>query len=225
MILAVSPHLDDVVFSCGGYLLQQSEAFTVVTVFTGSVAKPTGFALACQMDKGLDATVDYMALRRAEDRRAVEILGGRAVHHDHLEAPHRGYESASALFAGPLAQDAGIVDATYRTLAQHVDGQITEVLYPIGAGNHVDHLQVIAAVERLRSANPNIRFRQYYDMPYTRKFPQRSPSTDGAEVLELPAGVMERKVRACAAYTTQLAFQFGGEGRIADVLGSREYLR
>ena len=38
---------------------------TVVTCFTRSVPDPQGFALACQLDKGLGPEVDYMALRRA----------------------------------------------------------------------------------------------------------------------------------------------------------------
>ena len=39
---------------------------TVLTCFTRSVPDPTGFALACQLDKGLPAEADYMALRRAD---------------------------------------------------------------------------------------------------------------------------------------------------------------
>ncbi|WP_207955961.1 PIG-L deacetylase family protein [Rubrobacter marinus] len=76
--LFVSPHLDDVAFSCGGALaLLAREGWRTVlaTVFTRSVPDPTGFALACQTDKGLPPEVDYMALRREEDREAARRLG------------------------------------------------------------------------------------------------------------------------------------------------------
>ncbi len=67
----------------------------LVTAFTRSVVPAHGFALACQLDKGLAPDVDYMALRRQEDRDAADILRFSAVHWlDLLEAPHRGYGSA-----------------------------------------------------------------------------------------------------------------------------------
>ena len=69
-LLALSPHLDDAVFSAGATLFRAARRgwrVVVATIFTGNVAQPTGFALACQLDKGLAADVDYMALRRAED--------------------------------------------------------------------------------------------------------------------------------------------------------------
>ena len=69
--LFVAPHLDDVVFSCGGTLAalaDQGWRTVMVTAFTQSIVPAEGFALACQLDKGLAPDVDYMALRRAEDR-------------------------------------------------------------------------------------------------------------------------------------------------------------
>ena len=68
--LALSPHLDDAVFSCGGTLARLAGAgwrVVVATLFAASVPDPTGFALACQTDKGLAPDVDYLALRRDED--------------------------------------------------------------------------------------------------------------------------------------------------------------
>ena len=68
--LFLSPHLDDVAFSCGGALLRLTDdpdwRVVLCTVFTASVPDPQGFALRCQTDKGIPAEVDYMALRRTE---------------------------------------------------------------------------------------------------------------------------------------------------------------
>ena len=93
--LLVSPHLDDAAFSCGGLAAMLARAgwrVVIATLFTRSVHPATGFALACQRDKGLADEVDYMALRRAEDVSAVACLGAEAWHGDLPEAPHRGYD-------------------------------------------------------------------------------------------------------------------------------------
>ena len=79
--LFLSPHLDDAVFSAGGLihaLTRGGWEVTVATVFTRSVPDPKGFALACQLDKGLPADLDYMAVRRGEDRLACARLGAAA---------------------------------------------------------------------------------------------------------------------------------------------------
>ena len=59
--LALSPHLDDAAFSAGGTLVRLAAGgwqVVMATVFTASVADPQGFALACQLDKGLSAEVE-----------------------------------------------------------------------------------------------------------------------------------------------------------------------
>ena len=47
LVLALSPHLDDAVFSAGGALAVRVDAgwrVVVATLFTGNVERPTGFA-------------------------------------------------------------------------------------------------------------------------------------------------------------------------------------
>lgn len=106
--LALS-HLDDAAFSCGGLLAglaRDGWRVVMATLFTGSVADPTGFALACQLDKGLAPEVDYMALRRDEDVRAAAALGiAPPVHLPFREAPHRGYGAPPELFSETRADD------------------------------------------------------------------------------------------------------------------------
>ena len=201
--VAVSPHLDDAVFSAGAALARLAAAgweVQVVTVFTASVPDPRGFALACQLDKGLGPDVDYLALRRAEDREAVRRLGlgTPPVHLPFPEAPHRGYESAPALFAGPRAGDAGIVGEVRAALAPLVD-DADLVLAPVGLGGHVDHLQVLAALAPL--ADPVL----WHDQPYALRLDCAPPS--GWEDVA-GQGARARKLDAAAAYATQLAFQF-----------------
>lgn len=214
--LFVSPHLDDAAFSCGGTmaLLAQRGWYTVLaTVFTRSVDEPTGFALECQLDKGLPADADYMALRREEDRLFAERVGvGRVVWLDLPEAPHRGYASAPALFSGILEGD-----EVWREVASRLAGLLDTpapdlVFAPQAFGNHADHLQVVRAVLELDEPSPVVWYR---DAPYAAREPGARPSPllpDGlAETTVDVAGTRHIKLHACAAYTTQLGFQFGGE--------------
>ena len=220
--LFLSPHLDDVVFSCGGLVASLADAgwITVLaTAFTRSVVPATGFALACQLDKGLPADVDYMELRRTEDRAAAGLL---AITHlrwlDLLEAPHRGYETAAALFgaihpADPVSEP---IAAAFARLAAEWAPDL--VLAPQGLGNHVDHQQVIRAALGCFPAN---RLAFYRDTPYAIRQPTARPLAllPPGPTVAWPIGrALSRKIAAAQAYTTQIGFQFGGPSPLANAL-------
>ena len=168
---------------------------TVVTVFTRSVANPEGFSLACQLDKGLPADADYMAIRREEDREFCRRSGlPEPSHLDLLEAPHRGYTSAADLFGGIHADDQVTVPSFTADL----------VFGPQGLGNHVDHLHVAGAMV------------QYQDAPYAIRICASSP------VLVDTSRVREQKLWAIEAYATQIPFQFGSVAAMRQMLGDWE---
>jgi LmbE family N-acetylglucosaminyl deacetylase len=205
-VLAVSPHLDDAAFSAGGTLAAFAAAgheVTVLTCFTASVPHPAGFALACQLDKGLAADVDYLALRRAEDAAAMAVLGAAPVHLGLPEAPHRGYTSAADLFAG--VHDG---DDVWRSLGGALEERDADLwLAPQALGGHVDHLQVLRAVATLD--RPVLWWR---DSPYVLRDPAAVPGPElpgGLAEVRLPQD-LDRRADACACYPTQLGFQFGG---------------
>ncbi len=216
--LFVSPHLDDVAFSCGGTVAAMRRGgwrVVVATVFTASVPDPTGFALACQLDKGLGPDVDYMALRRDED-----AAFGRAVGADELEwlglpeAPHRGYHSAAELFAGVRSGDT--IDREVAQALETLIGRLSPGLIFVaqGVGGHADHRQVIRAV--LRSPGLTGRVTWYRDLPYAAKYPDARPDPDlPGGLVEIPivlgAADLRAKLDGCACYRTQIPFQFGGE--------------
>ncbi|HEU0103773.1 MAG TPA: PIG-L family deacetylase [Mycobacteriales bacterium] len=216
-ILAVSPHLDDAAFSVGGTLAALADAghqVTVATVFTRSVPAPTGFALACQTDKGLGPEVDYLALRREEDRAAMAVLGATPLHLDLPEAPHRGYGSAPDLFAGVHPDD-----GMWRQVAGLLAGLDADLwLGPQGLGGHVDHLQVLRALAGLD--RPVLWWR---DSPYVLRAPGALPGPDlpaGLAPVELPQD-RGRRADACACYASQLGFQFGGVDAMRAALADR----
>ena len=231
--LALSPHLDDAAFSCGGTLARLARMgweVTIATVFTRSVPSPTGFALACQLDKGLPADVDYMALRREEDAVACAALGARPLWLDFAEAPHRGYADTSALFAPPKPEDDALVPLC-GMLGDLVAAAPDLILAPQAIGGHVDHVLVALALRLvLPAAAPPVLW--WTDFPYAMR-PGTHPAQPFAdEMATLPertvTGDAAARLAACSAYATQLGFQFGGAAGLAMALraaGPVEQLR
>ena len=217
--LFLSPHLDDVAFSCGGTLLRLTNdprwRVALCTIFTASVPDPQGFALRCQTDKGVPPEADYMALRRTEDEAYAAFAGVDASRFcAYREAPHRGYGSPADLFAGVHDED-----AVWQPLSDdltRLDDELRPdlVFAPQGLGNHVDHLHTIRAT---LAVWPVERVVWYRDTPYAIREPDARPS--GLLRLEddlfpcrvpLSSAVLERKIAGCSLYASQIGFQFGG---------------
>ena len=218
--LLLSPHLDDVAFSCGGIaatLAHTGWRVLVVTAFTRSVHPAAGFALECQRDKGLADEVDYMALRRAEDRDACDVLGVEQVLRDPPEAPNRGYGSAAALFGPPRRDDDVAGPLAGRLAALLADERPDLVLAPQGCGRHVDHLRLIEAVLDLQAHSLAVpaALGFYRDTPYVIRDPDAVPDPRVAALAPHDLVVpVDDRARACkhaavAAYASQLGFQFG----------------
>lgn len=234
--LALSPHLDDAAFSCGGLLASLAQAgwrVVMATLFTGSVAEPRGFALACQLDKGLGPEVDYMALRRDEDVRAAAALGiAPPVHLPFREAPHRGYGSAPELFADTRADDGVAAELAPAIAGLIAAGSPDLLLAPQAIGGHVDHVQTVRALRGLAPAQPILWWR---DFPYTvREAAPKAPLADlfadlAEPAMRLAPEAQTRKRAACAAYASQIGFQFGGvaglDARLAREEGAERFRR
>lgn len=221
--LFVSPHLDDAVFSCGGTMAKMAaEGWRTIlcTVFTKSVTNPQGFALQCQLDKNLGPEVDYMKLRRVEDAAAARILNvSKTVHLNFPEAPHRGYDFAPELFAGVKSGD-----EVWKNIAEQLAllDEIHEpeiVFAPQGLGNHCDHLQTIDAV--LESCKQE-KIYWYYDTPYVIRQPEAQKYRRLSQLLEQKSqnisSFLKIKIEACAAYSSQINFQFGGHIKLKKML-------
>ncbi|UEM22078.1 PIG-L family deacetylase [Skermanella mucosa] len=219
--LFISPHLDDVAFSCGGTLAMLKAAgwrTVLATVFTRSVPDPSGFALACQTDKGLAPKVDYMAVRREEDAAFGRTLEVDEVHWlDLAEAPHRGYGSAAELFSVIRPGDEIWREAAHRigTLAGRVGPDLMFGCQAIG--NHVDHRQTVRAMVEL--GRP---VAWYRDLPYVIRAPEEAPPPGlpgGLVPLAIPVSDhLPAKVAGACRYATQLPFQFGGADRVGPAL-------
>ena len=225
VILVLSPHLDDAAFSVGPLLAELSDRIEVfvATAFTKSESKLSEFALACQLDKGLTADADYMAIRRREDLEWSRRVGAQAVHGALAEAPHRGYQSARELFGAVLATDKleDALKAWFEVLISTF--KPTVILCPIGVGNHVDHVWVRkVAIATLSHRFPLLFFK---DLPYASKlnpFHVEDYLGSSSTWCELKVPLSQTAVLkaqfAAEAYQTQIAFQFDHIGQMKNTL-------
>jgi LmbE family N-acetylglucosaminyl deacetylase len=220
-VLVLSPHLDDAAFSLGPLLAQyaKSSRFIVATAFSKSVNSYSSFALACQLDKGLSADEDYMAIRKKEDTVWAKAIGIEAIYGELPEAPHRGYNSAAELF-GSLLPEIDLREHLFKwiehLLRQH---KPLALLSPLSIGNHVDHILIRETVERFNNAEVPVYF--YKDLPYaadSKNISAQHYFHSGQEMHEHPFGLFHESIEAAHvatnAYKTQIPFQFGDANKM-----------
>ena len=150
-LLAVSPHCDDAVFGAGDVLVAHPGA-TVVTVFAGAPA-PGAALTAWDAAAGFAPGDDVMALRRAEDREALGLVGAAPVWLDFRDAQYG---------APP---DAGDVAAELARVLARVRPR--QVLLPLGLF-HADHALAHAATVELATASVWLDVLWYEDAIYRR---------------------------------------------------------
>ncbi len=208
----LSPHLDDVVLSCGGCVwqqLQSGEQVLVVTVFAGSPPLPlSGFA--AEMHERWQLSHDAPAVRRAEDLEAMTLLGAQAWHWPYTDCIYRQAPDGRFLYTGEEALF-GAVDPADEALAAALTDRIRTlplardgILYvPLGVGGHVDHRLVRRAAEC-----SGFRLRYYEDYPYAEKERALLAVLAGrhwkAKLCPLSDRALEMKVAAIACYRSQL---------------------
>jgi LmbE family N-acetylglucosaminyl deacetylase len=183
-LIALSPHLDDAVLSCGALLTAASRRLpvTVLTFFTEAGPPPHTLSARRYLKlTGSTDAYDLYASRRAEDR---EVLGQLGVSWHHLGLPDGqfrrkpGHEARDRhlswlahiyptyrlhLASGRISrQDAATLRRVTEALAAAVSTEPALLLAPLGIGGHVDHLLVRAAAER--SHLPVV---YYSDFPYS----------------------------------------------------------
>ena len=175
MHVYLSPHLDDVVLSCGGTIarqVQEGKDVLVITVFSkvpeGELS-PLAKALHVEWHLGEAAVAE----RRRENIRALEVLGAEGEHWDLLDAIYRPssdggfrYDSFDSLFREVHPEDHSIIELLLCELRAWCDRQSRPFrLYaPLAIGLHVDHVIVHETVSLLQHPLCSVLF--YEDQPY-----------------------------------------------------------
>ncbi len=190
-LLILSPHADDAVLSCGGLLVQHSDAL-VVTAFSGDAPEPRGPTLA---------RLAQPSRRRSEDARAMERLG---CEHQQLGLPDAIdrrdevgkliYATLPELFGAVLPTDAARCGEIQTAVQSMVGDRI--LLCPVGVGAHVDHQLCAHVGRRLAAEGHSVWF--YEDAPYV--FPETGSALQSDSVL-----LAARRIRANIRGTWDLA--------------------
>ncbi len=172
----LSPHFDDVAYSCGGTLgVQVSVGLRplVITVFGGvpDNVNLSPFALDVQRKMGFSQdSLTAVQTRRREDAAALELIGVDYLWLDYHEAIYRGtpayYTHENQIIGGSVHAGDRWIDEELANILVSLRQRLPDAVWyaPLGVGRHVDHQIVCSAADRLteRGAKVNL----YEDFPY-----------------------------------------------------------
>ncbi len=228
----LSPHLDDAVLSCGGTIAAQvanRQRVLVVTVCTGTPpadVQRSPFVAHIHALWQLEAE-EVMQTRRQEDRQALAQLGADPHWLGLLDAIYRqpeAYADNTRLF-GQIAPEDTLGGAVMAALNELLQQQPQATLHaPLGVGGHVDHQIVYQAAVDLARAGAAVAF--YEDFPYVQvpdaldarlRYLAEQGDTFSPRTLTIDA-TLAHKIRAIAAYSSQLAAVFAEAGPMSEVV-------
>lgn len=226
----LSPHLDDVVFSCGGLVWERVRAGDEVAIWTICAGDPPDGAYS-SFAKSLHETwqlpEQVTEHRRAEDEEACEVLGALPRHFMVPDAIYRRcpesyawlYPSEEAIFGGLDPVERPLVEMVSLRLS-HDLSDADRVVSPLGIGNHVDHELTRKGAHRLER---DLYF--YADFPYVREIQNESimkimtESEDWEEVpYKISPGALSSWKEASACYQSQIGLFWEDEGGLGEDL-------
>jgi len=218
----LSPHLDDVVLSCGGTLYtqsQQGQKVQVVTFFAGSPPRTDLTPFTKELQERWGNAKEPMAIRRQEDRAALTILGAQPCHLSFLDCVYRQhpstgqplYPTEESIF-GEIHPSEDLFHYTLcQTFLETVSPSTESTIYaPLGAGQHVDHILIYRVALLLLQQGFQVLF--YEDYPYaaesqeTAQALQRWPRECWvSQLVSLQPDALEAKIAAIARYASQIS--------------------
>jgi LmbE family N-acetylglucosaminyl deacetylase len=213
----LSPHLDDVVFSCGGLISDQTgrgENVEIWTLFAGDPPEGEIPSFAMLLHKVWDAGSNPVQVRREEDLKACRILGAEPVHFSIPDCIYRRsrvdgtplYPGEEALFGGWDAEELSLLEELTYRFEINIPNQ-ARIVVPLGIGNHVDHALTRQAARRL-----DRELIYYADYPYSREetgkmtlqVMRESREWDHAVISVSERGLFDWQ-RASGAYRSQIS--------------------
>ena len=222
----LSPHLDDVVLSCGGRISQQTEAKQSVLIVTVTAGDPPGRPLPPFAQSHHDAwqlSQDVVQDRRAEDVAACTVLGAHWLHWDfgdaiYRRAPETGealYNNDDQLFGAINSAETPLIKQLI-TLLQSLP-PADEIVCPLAVGDHVDHQLTRVSAEAAFGSGMTY----YEDYPYVQRHGLGGKTDAGMwadTTTTLSTVHLDQKVRAFAAYESQIGHLFDSMQDMQDKL-------
>ena len=212
----LSPHLDDIAFSCGGMvwdLVNDGHSVEIWTINAGDPPDDDLSPLAQELHLNWELGLDAVQIRRNEDQKACQIIGATPRYFSYLDCIYRKtsdgkfyYSSDGDIFGGLDPREMDLIER----LSGHLLEELPEdarVVAPLGIGNHVDHELTRKAANRL-----GIPLAFYADYPYTREldgketleFMERSPEWQYEEFPVSETG-LKNWILAAQAYRSQIS--------------------
>ena len=237
----LSPHLDDVVLSCGGriyQLTQAGESVLVVTVFAGSPHLGEGEAdtaasrYVAALHQRWETELDAPALRRKEDEAALRLLGADFCHLSYLDCIYRQhpvtneflYLSNEGIFAQVHPSEFALATRIREELDELVGVPGEVMIYsPLTAGHHVDHQITAAAALALQASGHRVAFYEDYSYAETPMALAAARRWVGGEhwrqeLFALRQQDLATKVTAVLQYRSQLSTFFDDDAEVAQRL-------
>lgn len=226
----VSPHLDDVAFSCsGGICAQRAQGLRVlvVTLFTGNPEPPfSPLAQACHQLWQVPEGVSPYQARQAEDEQAMAALGVDYLWLNWLEAIYR-LPTLSDFSEINDSQADFEHDPIFTPLCQwltdlHTAYPRATIVVPLGIGAHRDHRLLFQAALRVLDRATLLFFE---DFPYAAYTPEET-----AELVKLHdlvslevdiSGFLPLRIYATGLYASQHSMLFYPPSSFDDLI--REY--
>lgn len=216
-----SPHLDDVAFSCGGLIWEQSRQGIQVSIWTLCAGDPPPGDLspfASSLHARWQTGPEAVARRRDEDLAACAILKAHCRHFPIPDCIYRRGPSGEALYASEESLFGPLHPSEFRLIARlsrQLQNQLPHRLVlvsPLTLGGHVDHQLTRLLVERLfdrRQAHTEWVLWYYPDYPYAGKAQEEMAqmSQEGWRSHAFPISPQGLSVweRAIAAYASQIS--------------------
>jgi len=211
----LSPHPDDAALCAGGLIYEQRRAGEAVQIWTLMSGAPASHALssfAAEMHAkwGTGTAEATVALRRAEDLQAAEILKAQLVHFGFVDAIYRRGPNGGELYSDPVGASISPADAQLPArMSRELDLGLLpndKVVCLLGIGDHVDHVLVRRAAEMLGRTLLYVA-----DFPYVLRHPDSVTAKTGnlrASVQLVSEGGLEAWIGAVETYRSQLGAVF-----------------
>jgi len=233
MYVFLSPHFDDVAFSCGGLVSRLAAEGRPVLIFTVMAGVPVVEVNTCftaelhaRWGTGITAAEAVQA-RRAEDSEAGRALGAEVVFGDVPDCIYRTaagvplYQDREAIFGEIHPADPATPEGIAAMVRARLGRPPTALYAPLGVGNHVDHQLVRAAGRLLADDAPEHPTYFYEEYPYMREgraAATRALQTFNQPLLRVKSPLREReiaaKIAASAAYRSQIGSFWADEAAL-----------
>ena len=210
----LSPHLDDVVLSCGGIIRDMQQRgwdVQVWTIFAGDPPKGDLTPFARSLHDRWGIKEKNMRTRREEDARACRILGVEYFHFGFPDCIYRLYpedgqpviKGEDDLFTPSQREETSLFEEVVNKLRAKLPERYS-LVFPLTLGGHIDHLLTRKAAAVLQSS-----FWSYADYPYAEAAREAEKElvskSSRVEVFNFGKPELETWLDAVAAYESQIS--------------------